>query len=115
MAFQLRDRSLTYQENSLDNVDEDPVSAHYILEDGVVPEEDLECPSCNTTWGQRLREVVEQTEELYTTSYTCISECGHLVHHSYKVCPFCRGTMMDHIGGKASYGSSWDPCSGSQI
>ena len=31
--------------------------------------------------------------------YPCISECGHLVHHSYKVCPHCHGPKTDHLVG----------------
>ena len=66
MAFQLRDISLTYQENSLENVDDNPMRTHYLLEEGVVPEEDKECLSCNTTWGQKLQDVVKQTKQNYT-------------------------------------------------
>ena len=97
MAFQLGDISLTYQENSLDNRDDTLVCTHYLLEKGIVPEEDLECLSCNTTWAQRLREVVEQTDHLYTTPYPCISECGYLVHHAYNNCPHCHRPRADHV------------------
>ena len=51
MAFQLTDRSLTYQENCLDNVDEEQVCSHFLLEDGVVPEDNVEFALCSTTWG----------------------------------------------------------------
>ena len=82
MAFQLGDISLTYQENSLDSGDETQMRIHYLLEDGVAPEEDMLCLFCNTTWARRLREVIEQTEHNYTTTYPCIAKCGYLVHHA---------------------------------
>ena len=46
------------------------------LQLGDIPVEDLECLSCKTTWAQRLREVMEQTDHLYTTPYPCIFKCG---------------------------------------
>ena len=97
MAFQLGDISLTYQENSLDSGDETQMCIYYLLEDGVALEEDLLCLSCNTTWAQRLREVVEQTDHNYTTPYPCIAKCGYLVHHAYKNCPHCHRPKADHL------------------
>ena len=83
MAFQLTDLTLTYQGNCLDNVDENEVCNHYLLEDGGGQEDNAECALCSTDWGQSLLEGVEQTKDCYTTSYPCLTEkwlhCSSLV------------------------------------
>ena len=97
MAFHLADITLTYQGNCLDNVDENNVYCHLLLEEGGVLEDDAECALCSTNWGMRLHKVVKQTENRYTTTYPCLAECGNIVPHLYKVCPFCHGPKKDHI------------------
>ena len=75
MAFTVGDTTQTYQENCL-NTDESHVCCHLMLEELGVPEDDAECAHCSNHWVQRLTEVVEQTEDHYTTSYHCIAEGG---------------------------------------
>ena len=98
MAFSLAETSLTYQENCFDT-EEATVCAHYVLEEFGIPEEEEPCSWCETNWVQRLADIVERTEGMYTTAYPCMPEegHGHIIPHLYAVCPHCKGSRKDHI------------------
>ena len=69
------ENSLSYKENGF-NMDEATVCEHYVLEEFSGMENKAPYAVCDTNWVKRLTEVVELTEEKYTTAHPCKAEGG---------------------------------------